>query len=180
MTSRRDVMTSYWHAKLFLALLNIEILIQMWIRDSIKRVSHWSTWQTCYKMSCRHDVMSWRDVMTSFWHIKLKLAIVNIETWFQILFRGSTIRVSHWATLQHVAIDAWRHDVSTWRQHDMESSYWRYFNFKCFNCNFLCWIAPDITLHVTMTSWHHDVMTSCHDVKGWRQHVVKWPNDLPM
>ena len=148
---------------------------------------------------------SWRDVMT--WRhdviLTCKAITGDIQQRNVILnsIQGSTKRVSHWATLQHVAIDAWRHDVSTWRQHDMESSYWRYFN---------CFVFPGIIIercgmHTTkldrnldaMTNWicnqvsmlnsawysftcHDDVMTSCHVLKGWRQHVVKWPNDLPL
>ena len=69
MTSWHDFMTSSWHVKLYQALtswhamllqalLDIEILSQMWIRDSTTRVSQWSTWHTWYKnvMTSCHDV----------------------------------------------------------------------------------------------------------------------------
>ena len=108
MTSRRYVMTSLGHAKLFLALLNIEILIQMWIRYSTKRVSHWSTWQTCYKMSCRHDVMSWSDVMTSFWH---RTVIPNSIQ--GLYFTGMSL--GHFTTYCYRRMTSWRvYMTSTW------------------------------------------------------------------
>ena len=170
MTSWHDVMTSSWHAMLLQALFDIEILMQMWIRDSTTRVSLWSTWHTCYK----YVMTSCHDVMTLSWHAKTISGTNQHINLISNLFPGFSLTwVGHWATLQHVAVNPWRHgmtsswhaklyqvlfNIETWLQIQfvMTSRFLLKITVETFEVE----IAPVTAFHVMLTSCRH-VMTSC-------------------
>ena len=60
-----------------------------------------------------HDVMSWRhDVIVTCKTISGTNQHINL---IPNLFKGFSYMGRSWATLQHVAVNPWRHDMTSWR-----------------------------------------------------------------
>ena len=88
------------------------------------QVGQWATLQHVVVNPWGHDVMTWRhDVIVTCKTISGTNQHINL---IPNLFQGFTTQVGHWATLQHVAVNPWRHDMTSWRHRDMQCYYRRY------------------------------------------------------